>query len=660
MKARLSISAAIILFGLITALGLAAIVGTSSYALQQLRVGGPLYSTIKLGNDLIADILPPPEYVIEAYLEATLALSDPSSVADRRTRLTQLHKEYDERRDFWNKSDLDPALKSRLTTASDAEVQKFWKAVEQELLPALEKKDTAAAAAAYRRVGPAYASHRAIIDEIVKKATDDNTALETQAAAQVTLLSYLLWAVSAVVVVLIALGIFGIAFGVIRPVVRMTGVMQRLSVGALDVAIPSAGRKDEIGEMAKTVGIFKANAIEKDRLEREQDGEMRNAAARRQDEIDQLIGLFGRSMSGSFKSLSRVAADMTRTSTALQDAAQTSGGQATRVLAEVEQTSMTIQTVATASEQLAASISEIGRQAGESARGSSLAMQQTEDVVNKVDELRHAADQIGSVVKLINSIASQTNLLALNATIEAARAGESGRGFAVVAGEVKALAQQTAQATSDIASQVSSIQTATNGAAEAIQGITTTIRAVNQTAIAIATAVEEQSAATVEISRSIDSVTTNAASMTRGMGEVQSAVEMTSGNAADVNRTSTALSTDTASLSTEVEEFLASLSDLGKSERIESLSVNLAASATVDGRSVAGRVLKVSPGLVLFDGPLQASSGARVEVHIPGLAKPLQGRFVERTDAGCLIQLLLNHEHIQFMGSVMTRLAAAA
>ena len=96
-------------------------------------------------------------------------------------------------------------------------------------------------------------------------------------------------------------------------------------------------------------------------------------------------------------------------------------------------------------------------------------MQQAEDVVGRVDDLRVAAEQIGNLAKLINSIAGQTDLLALNATIEAARAGEAGRGFAVVAGEVKALAEQTARATSDIASQVTSIQAATNGAADAIQ-----------------------------------------------------------------------------------------------------------------------------------------------------------------------------------------------
>jgi methyl-accepting chemotaxis protein len=465
--------------------------------------------------------------------------------------------------------------------------------------------------------------------------------------------------VASVVTVLGLLIAFMIARGITGPLAVLTAAMNRLSSGDNKVAIPGNERGDELGTMARAVQVFKDNAIAKLRLEETQRVD-RDAATRRQEEVDQLIGFFGRSMSGSFKSLSGISAEMSRTSVTLEAAAHTTGDQATLVLVEVEQTSLNIQTVAAASQQLSASITEIGRRASESARGSTAAMQQTEAVVAKVDELRRAAEEIGNVVKLINTIAGQTNLLALNATIEAARAGESGRGFAVVAGEVKALAEQTAKATSDIAQQVASIQAATSGAAEAIQEISGTIRDVNETALAIATAVEQQDSATQEIARSIDSVTVNAATMTRSMEQVQGAVAATSGNAADVKRTTMALSADTGVLSAEVQEFLSALAELSKSRQLRALEVNLSAVAAVGGQSIAGRVLKVSPGMVVFDGPLQVSAGTLVELRIEALDRPLRGRFVDRIAGGCRIQLLLNHEHLSFMEGVMIHLEAAA
>jgi hypothetical protein len=191
----LTISRAILIFGLITAAGLGAVIATSVYGLAQLKVGGPLYNQIKLGNDLIADILPPPEYVIEAYLEATLALHDPAQLAAHRDRLAQLKKEYDERREFWIKSDLDPVLKAKLVEKSDSEVQRFWSALQDGMLPALAKGDSAAAAKAYAEITARYTAHRAIIDDIVKQTNDQNGATEVAATGRVSTFTLILWSV---------------------------------------------------------------------------------------------------------------------------------------------------------------------------------------------------------------------------------------------------------------------------------------------------------------------------------------------------------------------------------------------------------------------------------------------------------------------------------
>src|SRR5881227_928358 len=213
MKIRLSLSSAIIAFGLVLAIGFTAVVSTSLYALKELKVGGPLYNQIKLGNDLIADILPPPEYVIEAYLESTLVLHDPAQLAAHRDRLAQLKKEYDERWDFWVKSDLDPVLKTKLVEKSDSEVRRFWTAIQDGLLPALAKGDSAAAAKSYAEITARYTAHRAIIDDIVKQTSDQNAATEVAATGRVSTFTLVLWGVSVAVFLVIGAGIFGVAFG---------------------------------------------------------------------------------------------------------------------------------------------------------------------------------------------------------------------------------------------------------------------------------------------------------------------------------------------------------------------------------------------------------------------------------------------------------------
>src|SRR5438270_5524956 len=233
MTLRLTISRAILIFGLVTALGLGAVIATSVYGLSQLKVGGPLYNQIKLGNDLIADILPPPEYVIEAYLEATLAMREPDQLAAHGERLVQLRKDYDERKAYWTASSLSADLKTALVSKSDTEVQKFWKLLSDQLLPALKAKDTVASERAYAQVKDAYTAHRAVIDSIVESANKQNSDMEKLAADRDSSILYILLGVSAAVLAFIAAGLLGVAFGVVRPIVRMTDAMQKLATGDL-------------------------------------------------------------------------------------------------------------------------------------------------------------------------------------------------------------------------------------------------------------------------------------------------------------------------------------------------------------------------------------------------------------------------------------------
>ncbi|AWK87524.1 globin-coupled sensor protein [Azospirillum thermophilum] len=197
-----------------------------------------------------------------------------------------------------------------------------------------------------------------------------------------------------------------------------------------------------------------------------------------------------------------------------------SSRRSTEIAAATDQATANVETVAAASEELTSSIGEISRQVVTSSQIARSAVAEAEHTNNTVNGLVEAAQRIGEVVQLINSIASQTNLLALNATIEAARAGEAGKGFAVVASEVKSLANQTAKATEEIAAQISAMQEAARSSAGAIKGVGGTIGRINEIVTTIAAAVEQQTAATREISRNAQEAAAGTQEVARIIGDV--------------------------------------------------------------------------------------------------------------------------------------------
>ncbi|MDY0873352.1 methyl-accepting chemotaxis protein [Dongia rigui] len=340
------------------------------------------------------------------------------------------------------------------------------------------------------------------------------------------------------------------------PIVRMTNAMTVLAQGNVSTEIPARGRKDEVGQMAEAVQVFKDNMIETERLRAEQEATKKRAEEDRRKGMLAMADQFESSVGGVVTAVTTAAQELQRTAQSMSTAAEATAHQSNAVAAASQQLTQNVQTVASATEELTSSIQEISNQVSESTRIVSGAVTQANDTNDKVKGLAVAAQKIGEVVTLINEIASQTNLLALNATIEAARAGEAGKGFAVVASEVKNLATQTAKATDEIGGQIRSIQDATDSSAEAIQGITSTIARVNEISTTIASAVEEQGAATQEISRNVQQAATGTNEVSSNVAGVTQASQQTSMGANQVLTAATELARNGETLRTQVDQFL--------------------------------------------------------------------------------------------------------
>ncbi|HYH37353.1 MAG TPA: methyl-accepting chemotaxis protein [Azospirillum sp.] len=373
--------------------------------------------------------------------------------------------------------------------------------------------------------------------------------------------------IASTMTLVLVLSLAGVAFGVAAalligrgisgPIVRITEAMRRLADGDRTVEIPGVGRRDEVGQMAGTLQVFKESLAANDRLRAEQEGAKQRAEEERRTAMLALADDFESHVEGVVDHVSSASGEMKATASSMAAVAEQATRQSTAAAAAAEEASVNVQTVASAAEELAASIAEIGRRVTDSSTTIHHAVEKAERTNEIVGGLRTAAQRIGDVVQLIQEIASQTNLLALNATIEAARAGEMGKGFAVVASEVKQLATQTARATDEIGQQINAVQGATDQAVGAIEDILTTIGDVSRTSTQIAAAVEEQQAATAEIARNVEQAaqgTREVASNIQGVS--QAAVE--AGRAAEqVLREAGELAKQSLTLRQEVDGFIA-------------------------------------------------------------------------------------------------------
>ncbi len=401
-------------------------------------------------------------------------------------------------------------------------------------------------------IGPEIMGQAAELTELAKAEQDTLGPRATQAIQN---------AVTTVIVSVIVALLLGMAAawligtGIARPIGAMTQAMRRLAEGDKTIEVPAVGQKDEVGEMAEAVQVFKTSMIETERLQAEQ-AKAQEAQVQRAKRLEEITAQFDAAVSQMLQGVAGAAEEMQATAKSMSSIAQDTRAQTGTASNASTQASANVQTVATAAEELSSSISEIARQVEQSAGTSQRAVDQANQTQETVGLLSKAAERIGEVVNLISDIAEQTNLLALNATIEAARAGEAGKGFAVVASEVKSLASQTAKATEEIAQQIAEIQGATGGAVEAIELIAKTVDELNGIAGSISAAIEEQTAATSEIARNVQDAASGTDQVNRTLGSVDQSADETNRAAGEVVAAVSELTQQTDGLRREVDSFL--------------------------------------------------------------------------------------------------------
>jgi methyl-accepting chemotaxis protein len=534
---------------------------------SRIRIGGPLDQTNQTINDFTADILPPPVFLVEAFSEAAMLAADPERENEHIGNLERLKKEFEDRIAYWRSSAIDADIKAGVETEYSTEGVKFWREVDQTMIPAARRGDRAALAASYQRLESIYQDHRDRVHALAE--LGHKRQQEIRESSRATMLMTL-WVLGLAAIALVGIILYCLRYldrKALDPLAEVADTMTRMADGDLEVGRTSVHRDDEIGRMTRAIEVF-----------REASRSQRDGAVRQAEVVDALSGALealaegdlarriDQPMAPEYESLRQ---SFNRSVAALADALEQVAGSASSVLtgaSEIraasddlamrnEQQAASIEETAAAMNQVTASVVETSTAAAEVQATVSLAHDEAVaggEVVGRATQamaaIEKSSQEITQIIDIIEGIAFQTNLLALNAGVEAARAGDAGRGFAVVANEVRALAQRSADAAKDIKGLISTSTTQ-------VEGGVTLVAETGGLLERIVGRVGEISAAIVQIAQAAEEQAASLQAVNGAVGEMD---RMTQQNAAMVEESTAAarsLATEANDLSTLVSRF---------------------------------------------------------------------------------------------------------
>lgn len=568
---RFTISRLLLLFGVTVSLGLAISIGLQTWALDRLKVGGPIYTHIELGKDLIADTLPPPLYLIQAYSLASEAAIHTELLSTNSTKILELQQEYSRRLRYWAETDLPGDIKASLNNNVAAKADIFWANIEGKYLRAVRENNPHAIHEALDQLKDDFHAHEEAVNALVVRINEYASENEMLAEAEDRRMSVIAISGSAVSVAIFLAGLWFLRRRAITPMASISTYMSHLAQGDYTHAVPFTGRSDEIGQMAHAVEVFRAAALDRMKLraDMEHDRQLSEAekasveALRQRDAeelklvVDTLGAGLGRlaecniritidepfaerfeslrhDFNGSIAAFQAALEEVLSKTSHLSDNSNAMREAADNLSKRTEQQAAALEETAASLEQVTSTVrSSVGR-TSETRELVKVARECTvasgavvNDAVNAMKRIEAASSQIDQIITVIDGIAFQTNLLALNAGVEAARAGEAGKGFAVVATEVRELAQRSAKAAKEIGGLI----------AHSSREVTDGVKLVSETG----TALERISGLVSEIDAKVEEITIASQEQSVGLNEISSAVnaldQMTQQNASMVEET---------------------------------------------------------------------------------------------------------------------------